>query len=117
MSVLTIRAHRRYATRLPVTLNRNTGRNAGRGCGACGLLIELSQHGARISNLGACDYAVGDAVELCMEGGDPLPGTVRWAHDGLAGIRLDRPLHLPELRGLLELNAARDAEPELRFGT
>ena len=113
MSVLTIRAHRRYATRLPVTLNRNMGHTRG----TCGLLIELSQHGARISNLGAVHYAMGDAVELRMENGDTLPGTVRWAPDGLAGIRLDRPLHLPELRALLELNAARDAEPELRFGT
>lgn len=111
MSVLSIRANKRYATRLPVKLRRQ-GRKA-----ASGLLIELSQQGARISNLRHARYEVGDAVKIIAPGNVEISGTIRWAHDGLAGIRLDSWLQAPEMRALLELN--RDHQPSLerRFGT
>ncbi len=102
MSVLTIRAHKRYAVRLPVELHKK-GRKPARG-----LLIELSQQGARISNLGGRAYQLGDEVTVLTDCGRELPGTVRWSHDGLAGIRLDRTLHAPELKDFLEAN--RDAQ-------
>ncbi|APE28518.1 PilZ domain-containing protein [Aurantiacibacter gangjinensis] len=115
MSVLTIRAHKRYATRLPVQLRRAQRKDA------TGLLIELSQHGARISNLGGGKYEAGDAVTITTPTDEELPGTIRWAHDGIAGVRLDKPLHLPEIKDLLELNArtqsGEPAEDNLRYGT
>jgi hypothetical protein len=111
MSVLTIRAYKRYATRLPVELRR-AGRKP-----MCGLLIELSQQGARVSNLGRGKLAVGDAVTLVTPDGMTFAAIVRWAHDGLAGLRLEQSLHLPELRGLLDLNRREAAESALRYGT
>ena len=98
MSVLTIRAHRRYALKMPAKLRKTGGKPA-----AC-LLIELSQHGARISNLGERTYAQGEEVELHTDCGKTLGGIIRWAHDGLAGVQLARSLHLPELSELLQAN-------------
>ncbi|MEL1250495.1 PilZ domain-containing protein [Aurantiacibacter gilvus] len=111
MSVLTIRTYKRYATRLPVELRRE-GRKT-----ATGLLIELSPQGARISNLGRGKYEAGDKVVIATATDMELEGTVRWAHDGLAGIRLDRSLHLPEMRDLLELNRREQADDSLCYGT
>jgi hypothetical protein len=86
MAVLTIRAHRRYAVRQPVRLGRSDGE------AARGLLIELSSEGLRISNLGRRDYAIGE--EVTVEFGDfSLCGRIRWAHDGIAGVRLDQALY------------------------
>lgn len=111
MSVLTIRAHKRYALRLPVDVLKK-GRKP-----ANGLLIELSQQGARISNLGRRSYNVGDEVVLVAENGKELPGVIRWSHDGLAGINLSRSLHLPELSELLEANQQAINAGELDYGT
>ncbi|MWV28231.1 PilZ domain-containing protein [Aurantiacibacter rhizosphaerae] len=111
MSVLTIRSHKRYATRLPVALRRD-GRKT-----VSGLLIELSQQGARISNLGRGKYEMGDKIVINAPDDTAIDGTIRWAHDGLAGIRLDRPLHLPEMRNLLELNRREQSEMECQYGT
>ncbi len=111
MSVLTIRSHKRYATRLPVELRRN-GRKT-----ASGLLIELSQQGARISNLGRNKFEMGDEVVVVVSSGCEIEGTIRWAHDGLAGVRLNPSLHLPEMRELLEINRREQSDPELRYGT
>jgi hypothetical protein len=86
MTVLTIRAHKRYAVRQPVRLGK-PGDEPARG-----LLIELSSEGLRISNLGRCDYTIGEPVTV--EVGDlELGGRIRWAHDGIAGVRLDRALY------------------------
>lgn len=111
MSVLTIRSYKRYATRLPVKLRRG-GRKAVKG-----LLIELSQQGARISNLARGKYEVGDEVVIVTPTNLELCGTIRWAHDGLAGVRLDRSLHLPEMRELLELNRREQSGVDWRYGT
>lgn len=111
MSVLTIRAHKRYALRLPVEVLKK-GRKP-----AKGLLIELSQKGARISNLGRRKYNVGDEVVLVAAGGSHLPGVIRWAHDGLAGINLSRSLHLPELSELLDANRLAQGADQRDYGT
>ena len=111
MSVLTIRSHRRYATRLPVELRRD-GRKT-----MSGLLIELSQQGARISNLGRGKLDMGDKVVILTPSDTEIEATIRWAHDGLAGVRLDSSLHMPELRDLLELNRREQPELERRYGT
>ena len=105
MSVLTIRAHRRYALRLPVEFHKE-GRKTG-----SGLLIELSQQGARISNLPGQPYHMGDEVTITTGCGKKIGGFVKWSHDGLAGIRLARPMHLPELSMLLEANRNLDEMP------
>lgn len=110
MSVLTIRTHKRYALRLPVELS-----GAGGGT-ARGLLIELSKQGARISNLGQRSYEFGDEVSVVTDCGRELKGTVRWSHDGLAGISLEAPLHAPQMSDFLA--ASRDAQgPEPLYGT
>lgn len=111
MSVLTIRSYKRYATRLPVDLRRE-GRNI-----VSGLLIELSQQGARISNLGRSKFEMGDAIVIVTPGKLEIEGTIRWAHDGLAGVRLNRSLHLPEMRDLLELNRREQADSQWCYGT
>ncbi|RJY08776.1 PilZ domain-containing protein [Aurantiacibacter aquimixticola] len=96
MSVLTIRAHRRYALRTPAQLKR-TGRKAAK----C-LLIELSQQGARLSNLGQSEFLAGDIVTLVTDCGKALEGTIRWAHDGRAGVTLNRAMHMPEMSALID---------------
>jgi hypothetical protein len=106
MAVLTIRSHKRYAVRQPVRLGK-PGDEPARG-----LLIELSSEGCRISNLGHCDYTIGEPVTV--EVGDlALGGRIRWAHDGIAGVRLDRALYPSQLgelvardRGLAEARVA-----------
>ena len=112
MSVMTIRAHKRYAMRLPVQLARK-----GRKTGAKGLLIELSSKGARISNLGNATYEYGEEVVLGMCDGRELRGTIRWAHDGLAGVTLDSPLHAPQMAEFLEASQRSKAARDLRYGT
>ena len=106
MTVLTIRSHRRYAVRQQVKLGK-PGVD-----GAKGLLIELSSEGCRISNLGRCDYAIGEEVTLEL-GELSLGGRIRWMHDGIAGVRLDRALYPSQLseliardRGLAEARVA-----------
>jgi hypothetical protein len=96
MTVLTIRAHKRYATRQQVRLR------AGRAKPVSGLLIELSAEGIRISNLGSARFDVGQPVTVEI-GDREYQGFVRWSHDGIAGVRLDRALHGPEIAFLLEL--------------
>lgn len=108
MTVLTIRAHKRYAVRQTVRLCKPGGQPA------TGLMIELSSEGCRISNLGRRDYCVGEAVAVDF-GDRRLAGRIRWAHDGIAGVRLDTALFSNELADLI----ARGREPEqlVRYGT
>ena len=102
MTVLTIRAHKRYATRQQVRLR------ATRGKAVDGLLIELSAEGIRISNLGPAKFDIGQPITVEI-GDTDYHGRIRWSHDGLAGVRLDRALHCPEIAQLLELG--RTVEP------
>ncbi|WP_281276753.1 PilZ domain-containing protein [Alteraurantiacibacter aquimixticola] len=110
-----IRARRRYAMRLPISLCPD-GRKS-----AEGLLIEISQEGARISCLGDWSCHAGERVSLSLPDGQDMDATVRWTHDGLAGLDLTAPLHCNELSDLLAFNrdftAPKAARPEQRYGT
>ena len=94
MAVLTIRACKRYAVRQPVRLGKPGAQPAR------GLLIELSSEGCRISGLNSCDYTIGEEVTLEL-GELSLGGRIRWAHDGIAGVRLDRALYPNQLGELV----------------
>ncbi|WP_271078078.1 PilZ domain-containing protein [Aurantiacibacter sp. MUD61] len=103
MAVLTIRAHQRFALRSPSKL-KSTGARA-KPC----LLIELSQDGARISNLADAQLEVGDEVTLTTTEGHCFAARIRWTRDECAGLRLTQPLHQGELTEII--TAARSEEP------
>jgi hypothetical protein len=95
MTVLTIRAHKRYATRQKVRVRAADAQPVE------GLLIELCAEGYRISNLGsAASFSVGQEVTVDL-GEDSYSGRIRWAHDGLAGVRLDAALHTHQIAQVL----------------
>jgi hypothetical protein len=93
MTVLTIRASKRYAVRQPVRLDKPGAQALG------GLMIELSSEGCRISNLGRPGFVIGEPVTVEIDEME-FSGRIRWAHDGIAGVRFDTalyPTHLSEL--------------------
>jgi len=104
MTVLTIRSHKRYATRQNVRLK------AGPSKPIEGLLIELSAEGVRISNLRGVNFDIAQEVTVRIGDAD-YHGKIRWSHDGIAGVRLDRALHCHEIAGRLEQGRAAAAEP------
>lgn len=108
MTVLTIRSHKRYAMRQPVRLGKAGAKPAQ------GLMIELSSEGCRISNLGQAEYAVGEQVTLQVEELS-LSGFIRWAHGGLAGVRLENALFSNQLNDLLA--RSRGGNQLARYGT
>ena len=108
MTVLTIRSHKRYATRQAVRLR------SGRAKPVDGLLIELSAEGVRISNLRGVHFDIGQEVTVRI-GECDYSGRIRWTHDGIAGVRLDRALYCHEIAGLLE--HGRHAEPMLAMAS
>lgn len=98
VSVLIIRAHKRFAVCRKVRLS-----NAGRP-GIQGLLIELSLEGCRISNLGsAVTYALDEPVVIRIAGAKPISARVRWTRDGTVGARFSHPLHIVALQDLIKL--------------
>lgn len=108
MTVLTIRAHRRYAVRQIVHLQRADERHVQ------GLMIELSSEGCRISNVKRGTYAAGD--EIALEIGETrLHGRIRWAHDGVVGVRLDKALFSNQLSDLIAIGRGEDEI--VRYGT
>ncbi|SRR5690554_2219794 len=111
MTVLTIRAHKRYAARQPVTLRRPEG-----GAACTGLLIELSSEGFRISNLGRQGLAVGEPVIVELHD-LVFHGKIRWSHDGIAGVRLDRALFANQLSDLLARGRGEAPMEVRRYGT
>ena len=110
MTVLTIRAHRRYAVRQPVRLRRD-GEKA-----LSGLMIELSSKGIRISNLGRPGLTIGEEVTVDVEG-SKLHGYIRWTHDGIAGVRLGRALHPAQLGELIARGRGEAAAEMALYGT
>ena len=108
MTVLTIRSHRRYAVRQIVNLQKRGARTAQ------GLMIELSSEGCRISNLQRGDYTAGEEVTLEI-GEMARHGRIRWAHDGVVGVRLDNALFSGQLSNLIALD--RGQEEIVRYGT
>ena len=109
MTVLTIRAHKRYAVKRIVCLER-AGRKP-----VEGLVIEISAEGCRISNLGTAPLAADEALTMEFADGTVWPARVRWAHSGLAGIRLIKPLHVAELAEFIEHGRA--PEYQACYGT
>ena len=65
-------------------------------------MIELSSEGFRISNLKRGEHVAGEAVTV--EIGDmTLRGRIRWAHDGVAGVRLDHALFSNQVAELVAI--------------
>ncbi len=95
MAVLVIRAHKRFGVCRSAELRGKDG------VAVCGLLIELSQEGCRISNIGSEAFAFEELVEVRVDGWVPLCGHVRWRHDGMVGLRLSQALHQGELADLI----------------
>lgn len=108
MTVLTIRASRRYAVRQIVNLQKPGARPAQ------GLMIELSSEGCRISSVKRGDFAVGEDVTLEI-GEMALHGRIRWAHDGVVGVRLDTALFTNQLSSLIAMGRGQDEL--VRYGT
>lgn len=112
MSVLIIRAHKRFAICQKARL-RKPGRR-----GVDGLLIELSVEGCRLSNIGH-DFAPDEQVSLRIDGAQPLDARVRWRNDSTIGLRFARPLSFAALEGLIRLcrGEAEPAQPLRAYGT
>jgi hypothetical protein len=111
MTVLTIRTNKRYAVRQPVRLGK-PGENS-----ISGLMIELSSEGCRISNLGRPGFAIGESVTVEIEERQ-FHGRIRWAHDGIAGVRLDPALYSNQLGELIALGRGECPAAEVRrYGT
>ena len=91
VSVLVIRAHKRFAVRRDAKVSES-GKRAQRG-----LLIALSLDGCRISNLAPGNYPVDQLLTVKVAGFEPLEGRVRWSRDGVVGLRFAAPLHIPAL--------------------
>lgn len=110
MTVLTIRAHKRYAVRQMVTLRR-PGETP-----VSGLMIELSSEGFRISNLGRPGLTIGEPVTVEF---DELTfhGRIRWSHDGIAGVRLDRALFSNQVNDLIARGRGEAGGETRRYGT
>ena len=110
MTVLTIRAHKRFGVCQAIRLHCE--------CDGVvdGLLIEVSLEGCRISNINSDRFAIDDVVTVEIGGWKTIDACVRWQHDGMIGLRMMQPLHNGELiellnlcRGTSEVNAAKRA--------
>ena len=111
MTVLTIRAHKRYAVRQPVRLGKS-GANP-----VDGLMIELSSEGCRISNLGRPGFVIGESVTVEIAE-RKVHGRIRWSHDGIAGVRLDTALFTNQLSELIAIGRGECPAGEIRrYGT
>jgi hypothetical protein len=105
VSVLIIRAHKRFAVRSSAKLRQPRRR------GVEGLLIELSI--GRLSNVpGNANFTVGDSVLLGLSGAAPIEAHVRWADRGTVGLRFARPLSFAALEALVRLCRAEN-EPAM----
>ncbi|MEO6717910.1 MAG: PilZ domain-containing protein, partial [Novosphingobium sp.] len=95
LSILVIRKHQRFAVRQAVRLQWDRGRPSP------GLLVEVSLDGCRLSIPGSGALATGQAVTLAIDEVTARGAQVRWADNGLVGLRFDQPLHNAELDELL----------------
>lgn len=112
MSVLVIRAHKRFAVARKVRLHKPRRR------GSDGLLIELSLDGCRISlAMATSAYALEDAVSLRIAGAAPIDARVRWLRDGAIGLRFVQPLHIAGLEALIRLCRSETEEAARAYGT
>jgi hypothetical protein len=112
VSLLTIRAHKRFAVCSQVRLRKEGRRGVG------GLLIELSLDGCRISHIGTpASFALGDPLTLRLEGTAPIAARIRWLRDGTIGLRFDRPLHIAGLQDLIQLCRGGTEPGQRAYGT
>lgn len=105
MSVLSIRAHKRFAVRHRVRLSAS-GEHPIKG-----MLIEVSKGGCRISNLEGVEYTVGSPLAVKFDGLEDVHGEVRSCREGVVGVRFRQPLHIACLDQLLR--ACRGEEGQL----
>jgi hypothetical protein len=112
VSVLIIRAHKRFAVARKVRLCKPARR------GIDGLLIELSLDGCRISHAAATtSFGMGDLVNLRLAGTKPIEARIRWLRDGALGLRFERPLHVSGLEELIRLCRGHAEPPLPAYGT
>lgn len=102
MTILTIRKHKRFAIRQTARLFRAGKRPS------AGLLVEISLDGGRLAIAGSAGLLIDQSVAIEIAGFARLKAQVRWAGDGLIGLRFDQPLHNAELDELL-----RSCRPEI----
>lgn len=95
--------HKRYALSAPVELRRGGDEKA------AGLLIELSQETARISQLEPGRYEPGEAVTLKTPCGRTINAYVHSTFGARANVRFSEALRLPELVELLDANRSQPA--------
>ena len=79
-------------------------------------MIELTSEGCRISNVERSGFAIGEAVKVQIDDLE-FDGRVRWAHDTIVGVRLDRPLYSNELGNLIARGRGESCTDERRYGT
>ena len=96
-------ALRRYAMSAPVELQHEIQGTM------AGLLIELTQESARISQLQPGTYAAGDSITVQTPCGRKLPALVHSTFGSRANVRFAEALHLPELAQLLDANRSQAA--------
>ena len=87
MSVLSIRAHKRFAVCHKVKLSASDEYPI------MGMLIEVSKGGCRISNLGSAEYELGSPLAVKFDDFQDISGEVRSCREGVVGIRFRKPLH------------------------
>jgi hypothetical protein len=109
MTVLTMRAHKRFVVRQPIWLRRPLD-----GFQVSGWLIELSAGGCRISNLGSGGFSTGDRI-IVEDEMTKFAGQIRWTRRAIAGVLFEDPLGAQELSVyLLRLN---EGDMFSRYGT
>lgn len=97
MSVLMIRANKRFAVCRKASLARAEGAEA-----KC-MLIEVSLDGCRVGNIDGRTFRAGEQVRIDVPGAQPFSGEVRWQGDSAIGLKLSCPFHIPELDHLIRL--------------
>jgi hypothetical protein len=114
MSILVIRTHQRFAVRHSARIRNEVERPLD------GLLIELSLSGCRISNVDHREFKVNQLATVLLNGFEEIVGQVRWAHDGLVGLRFTRPLHAATLDTMVKTfrnQAGSDGAEMCAYGT
>lgn len=111
MNAMIGRTHRRYALHLPVELRSETASKAK------GLLIEISQECARISQLERDTYQPGDTVIVRSPCGMKREGRIRWTRATNAGVRFADPLRLHELSDWLSTRHENHAAADLQYAS
>ncbi|MBH5322392.1 hypothetical protein [Aurantiacibacter sediminis] len=109
------RAHRRYAHNLPIELQ--PAEMLADSAKAAGLLIEISQECARVSQLECETYKPGDIVTVTTPCGKSRTARVRWTRATIAGLRFEEALRLQELTDWLASRRLSSDGPELEYAS